>query len=183
MFLTLIKITYVFSFIIPIIFIFRNKNFNFLRSKYFLILCFLFIISISKNVLISGCFIYPFEFTCVKDLSWNSEDHFKNLLLDIEASTKNFNQYNGSFIKEEYIKNFSWFKTWINRNYEELLNIVLTSLLVVLSLNIFIKNDKYQKFKIKIDGTTLIFIFLFLLVAKIFFGKSFNFKVAGYSFE
>tara|TARA_X000000950_G_scaffold184947_1_gene223992 strand:+ start:9363 stop:10979 length:1617 start_codon:yes stop_codon:yes gene_type:complete len=163
LFLTLIKITYVFSFIIPIIFIFRNKNFNFLRSKYFLILCFLFIISISKNVLISGCFIYPFEFTCVKDLSWNSEDHFKNLLLDIEASTKNFNQYNGSFIKEEYIKNFSWFKTWINRNYEELLNIVLTSLLVVLSLNIFIKNDKYQKFKIKIDGTTLIFIFLFLL--------------------
>lgn len=162
LFLTLIKITYVFSFIIPIIFLFRNKNFNFLKSKYFLILCFLFILSISKNVLISGCLFYPFDFTCVKNLSWYSGDHFKNLLLDIEASTKNFNEYKGLLIKEEYIKNFNWFKTWVNRNYEELVNIILTSLLVVLSLNIFIKNNKHQKFEFKIEKKTLIFIFLFL---------------------
>jgi hypothetical protein len=169
LFLTLIKIIYVFSFIIPILFFFRNKNYNFFKSRHFFILCFLFILSITKNILISGCFVYPFELTCITNLPWYGETHFENLLLDIEASTKNFNEYNGPFLKEEYVKNFNWFKTWINRNYEELVNIILTSLLVVLLSSIFIKNNSNQRIKTKIENVNLIFIFTFLLNLVLFF--------------
>lgn len=163
LFLTLIKIIYLFSFIIPILLLITNKNYNFFKSKYFFILTFLFIVSISKNLLISGCFVYPFEFTCIKNLSWYSGSNFKNLLLDIEASTKNYNEYRGPLTKVEYIKNINWLKTWINRNYEELANIVLTSFLVILLSSIFIKNDNLKKNKTKVKRTTLIFIALFLL--------------------
>ena len=171
LFLTLVKIFYIFSFIIPTLAVINSKNLNFFHSRYFLIISFLFFLSLFKSLLISGCIIYPFEFTCIKSLPWYDAISVNNLILKIEASAKNFNEYTGILHMEEYIKNFNWFQTWFNRNAEELLNITLTSILIVLLTKLFIKNNKNKKLQIKRGKIETIILILFL-ANLLFFLKS-----------
>lgn len=171
LFLTLIKIFYIFSIIIPMIVIIINKNYKFFKSKYFFILFSLFFISLLKNLIISGCVIYPFKFTCIKLLSWYDAASINTLLLDIEASTKNYIEYNGTLLKQEYVKNFNWVKTWLNRNFEEVRNIILTSFLVIILTKFSFYEEKKNKYISKNKNIKMIFIIL-LIVNLIFFLKS-----------
>ncbi len=72
----------------------------------------------AKNIIISGCLIYPIEITCFDQLPWFSTDlNFdispKIQALDNESWTKGWPDYNGEPItQQQYVKNFFWFKTW-----------------------------------------------------------------------
>ena len=80
LFITSGRIFLLSCFLVPLIFIIKSKSYDFLFSKiicifYLLALCYLI-----KNVLISGCLVYPFSFTCLSDLSWNSKEIASNAL-------------------------------------------------------------------------------------------------------
>lgn len=80
--------------------------------RQFLYNIFLSLIYITKNLLVSGCAIYPINFTCIESIPWNSKIIANDLFLRTEASTKNFDLYKGSLSIKEYIHSFNWFSTW-----------------------------------------------------------------------
>ena len=96
----------------------------FFYRKYFLIntisifSLFFIIIWFAKNIIISGCLIYPIEITCFDQLPWFSSDiNFdfapKIQSLENEAWTKGWPDYHGEQITQQYyVKKFFWLKTW-----------------------------------------------------------------------
>ena len=164
LFITSVKIFLLSCFLVPLIFIIKSKSYDFLFSKiicifYLLALCYLI-----KNVLISGCLVYPFSFTCLSDLPWNSKEIASNVLLLVEASTKSYDKYLGSLNIIEYVNNFNWLSTWFQRNIEEFNNYILTSLLAIL---LFFISSKTKK-KIKFNYLELIIMLLFFVNIIIF---------------
>ena len=164
LFITSVKIFLLSCFLVPLIFIIKSKSYDFIFSKiicifYLLALCYLI-----KNVLISGCLVYPFSFTCLSDLSWNSKEIASNALLLVEGSTKSYDKYLGSLNISEYVNNFNWLSTWFQRNIEEFNNYILTSLLAIL---LFFVSSKTKK-KIKFNYLELIIMLLFFVNIIIF---------------
>ena len=165
LFITSVKIFLLSCFLIPLIFIIKSKSYDFLFSK---TICFFYLLALCyfiKNILISGCLIYPFGFTCFSDLPWNSREIASDLLLLTEASTKSYPAYLGSLNISEYINNFNWLDTWFQRNIEEFNNYILTSLLAIL---LFFISSKTEKSKIKFNYITLTILLLFFVNIIIF---------------
>ncbi len=168
LFLISIKITFISCALIPLFFLYNHKCYSFLISKYGFIFFFAIFCIIFKNFLISGCLIYPLDYTCISIVSWNSKDIASNILLGTELLSKSFNLYNGELTSTQYVKGYNWVKTWYSRNFEELNNFVLTSFFVFILL--FASSRlKYIKEKFHLDN---ILIFLLLIINTIIFFKS-----------
>jgi hypothetical protein len=168
LFVSFTKIFLLSCFLVPFFFILKSKNFNFFYNKISLILYLIVFIYFLRNILISGCLVYPFEFTCLSELQWNSKEIASDLLLRTEASTKAFDKYIGPLSAAEYIKNFNWFSTWFLRNGEELFNYIATTVLISV---LFILSSKNKK-KIKKYSNFEIVIFLLFICNFIIFIKS-----------
>ena len=81
-----IKSLYVFAFTIPL-FIFIKESLYLRTNNYFHTASFVLIAWLFKNLIITGCLIYPLNFTCSEKLSWySSESKF-------EISAKNTSQF------------------------------------------------------------------------------------------
>ena len=168
LFIVSIKITFISCALIPIFFIFKNNCYSFFISKngfifYFAIFCIIF-----KNFLISGCLIYPLDYTCISTVSWSSKDIASNILLGVELLSKSFNIYNGDLNPSQYVKSYNWVNTWYSRNFEELNSFVLTSFFVFILL-IISSRLKYIKLNFHFDD---ILIFLLLISNIVIFLKS-----------
>lgn len=129
--------------------IFLINSINFF-SIFFLTLWFI------KNIIISGCLIYPIEITCFDKLAWFSSDiNFdfspKIQALDNEAWTKGWPDYRGDAItQQDYVKKFFWIKTWFFGHgiliLKKLSIFTIFSYLTILILKKFInKSNKYSK--------------------------------------
>ena len=105
-----------FFLIIPLFFIFIfNKDLK-LLSKNNIVVFFLFSIWFIKNLIISGCLIYPLKQSCVKNLSWylndaNHEYSIENVSTSGEAYAKSWNSQK-ILAQPNYIKNFNWLDNW-----------------------------------------------------------------------
>jgi hypothetical protein len=105
--------------LIPIYyFFFSLEKKHFLNLINFFILFFLLSWFI-KNIVTSGCLIYPVEITCFNQLPWYTSDinyPFSAIIqsLDNEAWAKGWPDYRGDIItQEQYVKKFIWFETWV----------------------------------------------------------------------
>ena len=120
------------------------------ESLPFIVLTFFWII---KNLIMSGCFIYPVKFLCIEALPWHYSIIVKNETLDITNSLVAYNL--GENI-------FQWFKIWENDNYynaSTILNFFITCILIIISSKTLtkFKNLFREKF----------FIFSFLLICSL----------------
>ena len=163
LFITSVKIFLLSCFLVPLIFIIKSKSYDFLFSKFICIFYLLALCYLIKNVLISGCLVYPFSFTCLSDLPWNSKEIASNVLLLVEASTKSYDKYLGSLNIIEYVNNFNWVSTWFQRNIEEFNNYILTSLLAILLFFISSKTKKKIKFNY-LELTIMLLFFINIII-------------------
>lgn len=113
------KTTMLFGILIPFYcLIFLKKKLSFF--KFFNLLPFAFLIFwFIKNLLISGCMIYPVPMTCFEKFNWytnniNYQISAIHQSLENEAWSKGYPDQKGSQLSfEEYISNFNWIKTWL----------------------------------------------------------------------
>ena len=166
-FLFFIKIIFVFSFILPItiFFLIKKKSLIF-KDPLIYILSIIYISYFIKNLLISGCLIYPIEQICFSELSWYNEPTIKSLNLNAEVFNKSFFQYTGDLSKAEYIKKFYWLPTWINRNIRELFEFfaLLTLIFLIVILNFNKSKKVYSNNKIRLFGLISVFLFSLTLI-------------------
>jgi len=149
-----LKTSLILVFIIPgyIFFMYFKKEYIF---NYTNILIFLFIfIWFSKNIIVSGCLIYPIEVTCFENLKWLSNDTIFNISpkfqsLDNQAWSKGWSNYDGDLSREEYIKNFFWVKVWASVHGLLILK-KLSIFIAILSILFFLfYNIKHKKIDVK----------------------------------
>ena len=143
----------IFSFLIPIllIFNFHLKNIGkIILSKKFYILSFLIFCFFTKNIITSGCLVYPSTITCMKNLSWYNDDTTTREEIMAEAWAKDW--INSSFRKnpETYIKSFNWTNTWIENHFKILIKKISLFLILTLIIFVFIiaGNNKHKKYEL-----------------------------------
>ena len=74
---------------------------------------FLLLVWVFRNIIISGCIIYPIEKTCFKNLKYFDQEKTILEAQSGEAWAKDWiNQKDKKLSFEEYNKEFNWFKTW-----------------------------------------------------------------------
>lgn len=144
----LIKPFFALLFIIPIIFLMNNyRDVKILSLSN--IFCFVItVLWLIKNVLITGCFLYPINLTCLHTLDWSINTNLMSL--ESKAWAKGWpDRHDKSLNYEEYLKNFNWIKVWISNHFR----LILTKLspfifiLIVISIIITFKNDKINIIK------------------------------------
>ena len=101
-----------------------------------------------KNVLISGCLIFPKEITCFNHVTWNN-NYAKLENVETQAWAKGLPDYDGKLSKEEYIKNFNWIKSWSNKHLRTIIKEITPILLIFLFLILLFRRKKNTKKIIK----------------------------------
>ena len=174
LFTFLIKPFYIISLIAPfIIYVSIRKKFIILRSK-FSVFSFLFIgLWFFKNVLISGCLIYPLSSTCNSNISWfNSDTELESQ--NGEAWAKDWvNRADKNLNHEEYIKDLRWVLIW-SKNHLLVVKEKIVPVIIFILFNILFfyfvkclrsKNKKYN------DNFYLLILFINFLGVLIWFLK------------
>jgi len=104
-----------------------NRTFIFLSGA----LAFMWLI---KNLIVSGCFLFPVQFTCFFNFSWANQN------LVIEAN----NHYSSTYLPYTFDKNIiNWFSEWreINVNNQILVNFIGSYLILYVLIKIFTIKD------------------------------------------
>ena len=166
------KPTMIVILLFPILIFIKNYNIKNLRLIYSLS-SFLFIFWILKNIVITGCAIYPLKQTCFNNLSWTNIEEIKQESTSGEAWSKAWpDRRNNKISMDDYNRNFNWFLSWKDNHGRYVLKILtpyLMTLLLILYLlrkeknsqnNILLKKDIYFIFALTVSiiGCILFFI-------------------------
>jgi hypothetical protein len=136
------KSTLGFIFIAPITIFFLQSSFNPKKKLYLLfsfpaLLLYLWLI---KNIIISGCAIYPLKITCIKSLSWTNINQTIIVSTDSEAWSKAWpDRIDKNITAQEFNKNFNWLDAWSKKHLKHILNIIIPYITILFSIVIFIK--------------------------------------------
>jgi len=117
-----------------------------------------------KNILISGCLIYPASITCFERLSWYTNDKSYQISatyqsLENEAWSKGWPDKKDSGIDfEQYNKNFNWVKTWFPNHGMQIIKKLSPFILFILIFLYLIKKNKKKNNSINKNISILLFI-------------------------
>jgi hypothetical protein len=157
-FIFLNKSTLIFALLIPIIFLKKNKCFNFhnfFSISFFLLWCL-------KNILVSSCLIYPLEKSCLTELTWHNNiyaNSIKETSEGTEAWSKGWvDQKSERMEYSKYNSDFNWVETWSEKHLKYILKIIIPYILfLIILLIIFKKKSKNKYYKIsKIKNISII---------------------------
>ena len=155
-FAALIKNTLILIFLI---FLFYPFKFLFKQIRFQNIAIFsLILIWFFKNILISGCLIYPIKKTCL-DLSWTDINEVEVVSISSEAWSKAWSDQKNIKLKQNiFIKNFNWIETWSQKHLLRIVEIILPYILFMFLIIFLIsKQNVYLGKKIIFRESLLIF--------------------------
>ncbi len=145
--------------LIPFVFIYVKQNnlsfFSTLKSNFMILVVFVFYLI--KNIIITGCVIFPISYTCLTSVSWSNKDYIKNYAEGVRLG--NFGIPNlSSFSFNE------WYSPWINNayNFNTYRNFLL-SLIIIILINQFLTS--FNEVKIQ----KIFFLRLFQVFSILFF--------------
>ena len=178
------KLFFILVFFIPLYFLIKLKLFLFLKSKIFVFLIIIFFLILLKNLLISGCLLYPVPFTCFNEFAWLNYKEVINQANEGEAWAKGWSNQNTINSFQIYSSKFNWLSSWYNVHFkiiiEKFLPIILFCLLVLLMMIFNSKKKTTDYIDQNIENFNLIFLLSFLNF--IFWFTKFPLYRYGYSF-
>ena len=135
------------SLLLPVIILIKYKKINYLKSiKIYFSLIFI-IFWLIKNILISGCAIYPIKELCFSKIFWLNEKEVIQENISGEAWAKGWSDQKNNIIDmQSYNKNFLWFATWKNYHFKIILEKILPFIFIifVMALLRIIINKKHD---------------------------------------
>lgn len=162
LYIAFIKIFMIFSILIPLIIFFNNLKKNFFNKKTFFSIFFLFL-WMFKNILTSGCLVYPVEKTCFKILHWHNNKETIEQKISGEAWAKGWPQnQNSKLSQKEFIEDFNWLSAWkYHFNYiVHKLSIFFVIFFIILIILFYIKKNKKINFHNKNKNPKIYFLII-----------------------
>ena len=181
-FIVLNKITMAFAIFLPFIFLKKKEILKIfiMRRSYFAII--FLSLWVFKNIIISGCAIYPVAKLCFQGLEWSNIKQATNVSQENEAWTKGWPDFNNidNISQFEYSKNFNWVNTWRNTHLIKIIKILLPYLILLIFISLLI----HFKFKDKniIKNNSHIKKYFVLVVLMIIFSLIWFLKVPVYRY-
>jgi hypothetical protein len=129
-------------FIAPIVIFILQNNFKIKKICFILFSfpTFFLYLWLIKNIIISGCGIYPVKITCIKSLPWTNIQKVIMISNESEAWSKAWpDRINKNITIEEFKKNFNWVDTWSKKHLKYILNILIPYMTILLIMIIYIK--------------------------------------------
>ena len=155
-----IKTTQIFTIFIPMYFFIKKRLFKKLKF-YPIFSTTIFLLWVTKNILISGCLIYPIQSSCIEKLSWNNSK--SNNLISVHEAAKftellqkgyDFENKTIMMSKEDYLKDFNWLQNYfLNGKYKivsKKFDLLLIFITFTLILSLILSRNLKDKLKIKI---------------------------------
>lgn len=155
----------------PVIFlvcyIYFKLGFNiFIFNKKYLFLIFILCCWFLKNFLMTGCIIYPINFTCFDNFTWSTNFADKEAII-IEAWAKSYPDQKESYDMSLFIENFNWLPTWSQHHLKLIINklSIIIAVFLILSFLINFNGKKLKSFKFE----KIIIFFISLMIFFWFF--------------
>ena len=160
-----------------------NKIIKFFLEKNFYFLSFLFFIWITKNILITGCAIYPIKESCIKKLNWTNIENINEVAQAGEVWAKGYSDLE-SEIREKidyktFLSNFYWLNAWSKKHLKLINEIMLPYLILCLLIMIIFYFGSKKNYQNK-DKNEFYLILVSFLTVLIWFLKAPLFRY-GYS--
>ena len=166
LFLFLTKLIYALVIItlIYVLIIKKIKIIELLNNKTSIVSLMILIAWFAKNLIVSGCVIYPLSFSCIS-VEWSSNGFVPESILT-EAWAKGYPDQNEISNYKDYIGNHNiWLKTWLNNHGIFILKkLVVTLSVLIFALMIMRLSKIRNKFEINITYSFLAINFLYILI-------------------
>lgn len=159
-FIFLNKVTLLLGFLIPVFYIFKYFKIKLLINKVSIFSLIFLFLYFGKNILVSGCLMFPVEQTCIEKIFWYDKDSNRgsnaiNARLENEAWTKGWMDQKGEKkTHKEYLESYNWIEIWVSSEGKKIVNklapffiftiILLLSLLIYETKNKNINNKKHN---------------------------------------
>lgn len=112
---------FLFFFTLIIYLKFYSKNLNIIKNKKIIFSSILIIFWLVKNILNSGCLIYPIKKTCLENLEYFDLNQTQQIEIESESWSKDWPNRNKNISDMEfYNKDFNWLDTWKNNHFKKL---------------------------------------------------------------
>jgi hypothetical protein len=165
-FIFLNKISFILILTIPLtwIFLYKKININIITiiSFFFLLLW------LVKNILVSGCILYPLENTCLAKLKWSTTNNqtinTKEAYIETESWSKGYPDQK-KYTQEKFIEKFNWLKTWSNKHFVYILNKLFPFICILIFIYLFLRKNNNARNKLKYSTQKLYFIFFFSFIS------------------
>jgi hypothetical protein len=178
----------IFVFIIPIFIFFYKYKLNLIKI-FGTVLSFptvFLLLWLIKNLITSGCAIYPVVITCFEYLPWLNINATIADAISSEAWSKAWPENNNNNITAEiFIKDFNWISAWSKKHLIYIINIILPYIVILFICSLFIKKNSHSKNKktIKINLPEFYhLVFFTCFISSIFFFIKFPLYRYGYSY-
>ena len=167
------------GFLLPMMFLNKKKIFLFFKQRVFFFCLIFLLLWIVKNIIISGCLIYPKKETCIEKFSWVDQGYIesvKNAENEAEAWSKGWVDQNKTNNKnilsyQQYNKEFNWLKVWFNTHFQVILSKIFPFNIVMIVIMLFIYLSRERDAGINLtknDKKNIIKFFIFSVVGILF---------------
>lgn len=159
--------------LLPTFFMFLfNKNIKKIKIllDYRVLISSLFILAwIIKNILISGCLVYPIEKTCIKNIHYSDISKTKQIRIESEAWAKDWINQDNIENPSIYIEKFRWISTWKKNHFKQIIKkifpyLIFLIIFVFYSFTLIAKQPANKNQNILISNKKFILVFLFSLL-------------------
>jgi hypothetical protein len=142
-FLFLNKVFFIFIFLICFYIFLKNRNF---KKIFFNFSSFILLAWLIKNILISGCAIYPLKSTCFTNFSWTDIKSVESVHIETEAWAKGWPQNKNKDISiEEFSKNFNWIEAYSSVHSKYIIKTLFPFLFIIFLILIFLNSGEKSK--------------------------------------
>ena len=127
------------------------------------------IIWLLKNIIISGCAIYPIKQSCIEKLPWTNIKQIQYAHIEGQAWSKGWpDRMNKKISMKEFSKNFYWINAWKQKHLKYVMSIILPYIMFLFLITIFIRiQNKHNKISNNADNDFKKKIWLTLLISLI----------------
>jgi len=136
------KSTLFLIFIAPIVIFIIQNNLKIKKILYlaFSIPALILYFWLLKNIIISGCAIYPIKITCLEKLAWTNVEEIISINMESEAWSKAWpDRTNQNITMEQFNKKFNWLDAWSKKHLKYILSIIIPFISILLAITLLIK--------------------------------------------
>jgi len=183
------KLTLLICLFLGLISLNKNNLIEIFKLKRFYFLIFFTFLWFIKNIIVSGCVLYPIKSLCYENLLWSNIKEVRSVSTENEAWAKGWPDYvkiqkqnNKEIIKKkEFSKNFYWLPYWSNGHLKIILKIIIPYLSFLFLIIIILKfyNNSKKNF---IVNKKYIYLISIMFLASIFWFIKVPIYRYGYSY-
>ena len=175
------KFTLIFSIFVPIYIFFKDRIS--IKRATLSIPTLLIVLWILRNVITSGCILYPQINTCFTDLNWSNEKSIVHMGEVSEAWAKDWpNKIDRNLSLKKYSENFNWVNTWKNNHFKnKIIKTLIPYLIILFFIYIYFKYNIKKIYYFKLNSHNFNLPLFMSLVGCLFFFLKFPLYRYGYS--